>query len=164
MFIQLANIYTNADQNQRSEIENSFVNHYDKIWQLVIFIRRLGKIIATLRDEKLIKVGVSIGAIIINNYDFRDMWVENRRRMPRNEGNTFGHDPDLRNRFSNMYERIDFILVRPHADYLGEPILSVAKILGTKRRDKTRTGLWPSDHAGIAAKLKIPLNRYWARK
>jgi len=72
LFIQLANIYTNAEQRQRSEIEKSFVNQPDKIWQLVIFIRRLGKIIATLRDEKLIKVGVSIGAMIINKYDFRD--------------------------------------------------------------------------------------------
>jgi hypothetical protein len=73
LFIQLANIYANANQNQRSEIENSFVNQHDKIWKLVIFIRRLGKIIATLRDEKLIKVGVSIGAIINNKYDFRDI-------------------------------------------------------------------------------------------
>jgi len=96
--------------------------------------------------------------------NFRDMWDENRRRIPWESGNTFGHDPDLHNRRSNMYERIDFIMVRPHADYLYDPILSWAKILGTKRRDKTRTGLWPSDHAGIATKLKIPFNRYWARR
>ena len=95
--------------------------------------------------------------------NFRDMWDENRRHIPHETGNTFGHDPDLRNRFSNMYERIDFILVRPHADYLYDPILSVAKILGTKKRDKTRTGLWPSDHAGLAAKLKIPHPGFWGR-
>ena len=94
---------------------------------------------------------------------YRDMWEENRRHIPWQDGNTFGHDPDLRNRFSNMYERIDFILVRPHADYINDPILSVAKILGTKKRDKTKNGLWPSDHAGIAAKLKIPHSGFWGR-
>lgn len=95
--------------------------------------------------------------------NFRDMWDENRRHIPWETGNTFGHDPDLRNRFSNMYERIDFIFVRPHADFVNEPILSIAQILGTKKRDRTRTGLWPSDHAGIAAKLKIPHPGYWGR-
>jgi endonuclease/exonuclease/phosphatase family metal-dependent hydrolase len=93
--------------------------------------------------------------------NFRDMWDENRRSIPWQAGNTFGHDPDLRNKYSNMYERIDFIFVRPHADYLNEPILSVAKILGIKKKDKTKTGLWPSDHAGIAAKLKIPHPGFW---
>lgn len=95
--------------------------------------------------------------------DFRDMWDENRRRVPHESGNTFGHDPDLRNRYSNMYERIDFILVRPHSDYLYDPILSIVKILGTKKKDKTKTSLWPSDHAGIAAKLKIPHTMFGGR-
>jgi endonuclease/exonuclease/phosphatase family metal-dependent hydrolase len=92
---------------------------------------------------------------------FRDMWDENRRNIRHNTGNTFGHDADLRNMFVNMTERIDFILVRPHANYTNEPILSVAKILGTKKSDRTRTGLWPSDHAGLAAKLKIPHPGFW---
>jgi hypothetical protein len=32
-----------------------------------------------------------------------------------------------------------------------------ARVVGARQRDKTPSGLWPSDHAGVAAKLIIPV-------
>ena len=58
------------------------------------------------------------------------------------------------NPVSELYERIDVIL----ADFGGlEPKLEKAKfyVLGDQPADATPSGLWPSDHAGVAAKLEF---------
>jgi hypothetical protein len=61
---------------------------------------------------------------------------------------------DLANRRTDLYERIDMIfsLTRP------SQVLDM-KLLGNTMGDKTRPpgngGLWPSDHAALAAKLKF---------
>jgi hypothetical protein len=61
---------------------------------------------------------------------------------------------DLTNRKSALYERIDMIFpfVRP------QRVLDM-RLLGTTMGDKTRPpgngGLWPSDHAAVAARLQF---------
>jgi endonuclease/exonuclease/phosphatase family metal-dependent hydrolase len=56
--------------------------------------------------------------------------------------------PTITNAVSALSERIDLVLVRrlePHE----------IKVLGANPADRTATGLWPSDHAGLAAALSI---------
>jgi endonuclease/exonuclease/phosphatase family metal-dependent hydrolase len=45
---------------------------------------------------------------------------------------------------------IDHILVKPRMRTLSN------RIVGNDRRNRTRSGLWPSDHGGHVAKLRIP--------
>ncbi len=57
---------------------------------------------------------------------------------------------DILNPVSILDRRIDFVLFRG-----GFTVLS-AEILGEIPADRTPSGLWPSDHAGVAARLRLP--------
>jgi hypothetical protein len=46
-------------------------------------------------------------------------------------------------------ERIDYVLLKPPARILD------IDVLGRRRRDRTGSGLWPSDHAGVAATFRL---------
>ena len=54
---------------------------------------------------------------------------------------------DLLNRKSEHYERIDVVFARP------APVKAKASVLDAKKKDKTASGLWPSDHASVIAEL-----------
>lgn len=56
---------------------------------------------------------------------------------------------NLLNPLSTLSERVDLILFRDS--------FNVEKIdtVGDKQRDRTPTGLWPSDHAGVVATIKF---------
>ena len=48
-----------------------------------------------------------------------------------------------------LYERIDLI-------FASEPPKKIkAKVVGKSKKDKTPSKLWPSDHAGVVATLKL---------
>jgi len=53
---------------------------------------------------------------------------------------------------SELDERIDVVLV-DFGELVPEKIK--AYVLGDEQADKTPTGLWPSDHAGVAVKLSF---------
>lgn len=81
---------------------------------------------------------------------FTDAWTLRRHDEP---GLSCCQAEDLLNRRSQLYERIDLIfsLTRPSR-------VVDAELLGDKMGDKTRSpghhdGLWPSDHAAVAAEL-----------
>jgi endonuclease/exonuclease/phosphatase family metal-dependent hydrolase len=82
---------------------------------------------------------------------FTDAWT---LRPLAEDGLSCCQAEDLANRQSALYERIDLIfsLTRPFH------VLDM-KLLGNTMGDKTRPpgngGLWPSDHAAVAAKLKF---------
>ena len=78
-----------------------------------------------------------------------DAWTV--RNGPAGPGYTCCQSETLDNKKSNLDERIDLIFVR-NADGLGP---TKVEVIGDERRDKTRSGLWPSDHAGVVAKLHI---------
>jgi hypothetical protein len=85
---------------------------------------------------------------------FHDAWNSNSITC-NEEGNTFGHDADLRNQFADFYERIDYVFTRNPGNNPALPTRVI--IVGDEYRNRTPSGLWPSDHGGVAAKLKLPL-------
>jgi endonuclease/exonuclease/phosphatase family metal-dependent hydrolase len=75
---------------------------------------------------------------------FADAWTATRGE---NSGFTWGNAEDLRNPAPTLTERIDFILTR------GGIEASIATRVGDAPEDRTPSGLWPSDHAGVWAVL-----------
>ncbi|MEO3746533.1 endonuclease/exonuclease/phosphatase family protein [Plantactinospora sp. B5E13] len=77
---------------------------------------------------------------------YRDAW-----RVVNGVGGGFTatQDPDLRNLPSQLDERVDHVFHQPgrlwavNADLVGEAV-----------RDRTPTGLWPSDHAGLVVTFR----------
>lgn len=68
------------------------------------------------------------------------------------DGLTCCQDPDLRNTRSALDERIDFVLLREAGGGFADRIHM--DVVGERRQDWTDGGLWPSDHAGLAAGLR----------
>jgi hypothetical protein len=63
------------------------------------------------------------------------------------------HQSDLKNENPNFFERIDFIFAETGtALQFGEGF-----VLGDESRDKTSSGLWPSDHGGVVVKIQFPV-------
>jgi endonuclease/exonuclease/phosphatase family metal-dependent hydrolase len=77
---------------------------------------------------------------------FHDAWPEAR---PNDVGLTCCHGDDLRELGGPFYSRIDYVLTRN--GFRGV----AAGILGEEQRDRI-SGLWPSDHAGVWARLSLP--------
>jgi endonuclease/exonuclease/phosphatase family metal-dependent hydrolase len=92
--------------------------------------------------------GLSYQYIIGQGYT--DTWLENTISYSFNaNGNTFGNNSSLNNTDFNMFERIDFIFVGPQ----GSPDFDNVIVVGDELGDRTSSGLWPSDHAGIVTKV-----------
>ena len=91
---------------------------------------------------------------------YADVWP--RRIWDRSTpGYTCCQDADLRNEFSALSERIDIIFVRndlrhPPFSFTG---FVFAWTIGDEQDDKTVSGMWPSDHAGVVTRLRIPIMR-----
>jgi hypothetical protein len=67
-------------------------------------------------------------------------------------GNSFTccQAPDLSNPASLFDRRIDVVLARGHVKVLG------TELVGEDVADRTATGRWPSDHAGVVTRLGLP--------
>jgi hypothetical protein len=57
--------------------------------------------------------------------------------------------PEFLSQSSDLYSRIDLIL------YQGDINVLSAEVVGDEASDRTPGGLWPSDHAGVVATLRI---------
>jgi hypothetical protein len=99
------------------------------------------------------------------DHGYVDSWTRNQVR-PRILGNTSGHDPLLRNTDVDLEKRIDFIMVRSNVGMNGihniGPVF--AYVVGDELDDRfyfeydgLNPWLWPSDHAGVIALLRIPV-------
>jgi hypothetical protein len=87
---------------------------------------------------------------------FKDSWLENGLWL-NEDGFTYGHDLDLMNTFANFYERIDFVFTRN----IDGPVWAI--VVGDEYTNRTESGLWPSDHGGVVARLfseKEKVNAY----
>jgi hypothetical protein len=74
---------------------------------------------------------------------FKDAWTETQGDAP---GDTSGQDPTLMNPVSHVTRRIDLILL--HGDLDARAV----ELFGGQQSDRT-SGLWPSDHLAVAARL-----------
>ena len=78
---------------------------------------------------------------------FHDAWVE---RYPTDSGLTCCQASDLLNATSTLDQRVDFVFWR-------SPAVGVTRVdaIGAAPADRTTSGLWPSDHAGVVATLIV---------
>jgi endonuclease/exonuclease/phosphatase family metal-dependent hydrolase len=77
---------------------------------------------------------------------FEDTWFE---RHPHNPGLTCCQDENLRNEESKFDRRIDLIMLRGRSQVLR------ARVVGDEPDERSVGGLWPSDHAGVVARLRL---------
>jgi endonuclease/exonuclease/phosphatase family metal-dependent hydrolase len=77
---------------------------------------------------------------------FLDTWAAVN---PGNLGNTCCHAPDLRNPTASLNRRLDLILTR------GAITPISAKVVGAEPAARTPSKVWPTDHAGVLAKLRF---------
>jgi len=83
---------------------------------------------------------------------YRDTWIEPGHRAP---GLTCCQQADLLNARSRFDQRIDFIFARN----LPAGTMPVRRgVVGDRPGNRTASGLWPSDHAGVAVTL-LPQGR-----
>jgi len=72
-----------------------------------------------------------------------------RTARPNDPGFTFGQHENLLNVTSSLSHRIDLVQFR-------EPFtVEDVQVVGASPADRTRLGLWPSDHAGVVATLTL---------
>jgi endonuclease/exonuclease/phosphatase family metal-dependent hydrolase len=83
----------------------------------------------------------------IINAGFVDAWRKTRSLGP---GFTCCQAPNLLNAISALSHRSDLILFRGAFD------VADIDLIGNRPEDRTPSGLWPSDHAGVVATLLIP--------
>jgi endonuclease/exonuclease/phosphatase family metal-dependent hydrolase len=90
---------------------------------------------------------------------FTDAWDVGKRDSDNGDAdnggdNTAGftccQDSDLRNPRSKLSERIDYVLFRGGFNALA------TRRVGASPADRTASGLWPSDHAGVWSLLRLP--------
>lgn len=86
---------------------------------------------------------------------FQDAWLS-RVTMLRSKGFTCCESaPDLRNSVPDLWKRIDLVLVRPTGRAGRSTIRPVdMTLVGDQPSERTATGMWPSDHAGVIARLE----------
>jgi len=90
------------------------------------------------------------------SHDYLDGWTEAATKK-KGEGLTWGHAPDLRNATVQFTQRLDLVLFRqpgPEGPERHQPFAHV-HVWGDELTDRTPSGLWPSDHAGVEAVLVI---------
>ena len=82
---------------------------------------------------------------LVINSGFHDTW----NAIGLGPGFTSQQNADLLNNESQLSERIDYIFFRGN----WHPI--IVRLVGESQNDRTITGLWPSDHAGVAARFYL---------
>ncbi|MFQ5878502.1 MAG: endonuclease/exonuclease/phosphatase family protein [Acidobacteriota bacterium] len=94
---------------------------------------------------------------------FADVWLDGE---PRGVGNTCCQADDLQNPSPELFQRIDYILLRdPFAVRDGHLTGAThAQLVGEEPSDRTAAGLWPSDHAGVHAVLRLPARVFAASR
>jgi len=89
---------------------------------------------------------------------FADIWTT-AAGTRRETGVTCCHDPALEGP-NELHQRIDFVLVRSSDDGQDENELRrrffQTQVVGDTERDRTDSGLWPSDHAGLVGTIMQP--------
>jgi hypothetical protein len=92
---------------------------------------------------------------LLTGSGYRDAWLDVHPRTP---GLTCCHAEDLRNETPQLDQRIDLILIGDSFKQRNGQLVGgvQATVLGDDPADRTPSGLWPSDHAGVVATLRVP--------
>lgn len=104
------------------------------------------------------------GSVIIPPYiqmgwaGYIDAWLQDEDATT--TGYTCCQAEDLNNSLSQMNERIDYIFYRSNETALGNKTNIEIELLGNETEDKTVSGLWPSDHAGLSADMKFAVSKH----
>jgi endonuclease/exonuclease/phosphatase family metal-dependent hydrolase len=85
------------------------------------------------------------GTFTTGGYD--DAWLTARHL---GNGFTALQDPDLRKVPSKLDRRLDYVFYQP-----AQLSAVWAELIGEELQDRTSTGLWPSDHAGLVVTLRL---------
>jgi Endonuclease/Exonuclease/phosphatase family len=91
---------------------------------------------------------------VLTGAGFSDTWAELHPRLP---GDTCCNLPDLSNRQAGFDHRIDYVFARGF-DLDRRGLTSWVTLVGDHWTDRLRGPvypIWPSDHAGVAAKLLV---------
>ncbi len=80
---------------------------------------------------------------------YKDAWLEQKKY---DDGFTSGFDEYVSDPTAELTSRIDLIFLDPK--YLEIDKVK-ARVVGNKVEDMTPSGFWPSDHAGVVAKVKF---------
>ena len=106
--------------------------------------------------------GLSYQAFV--NSGFVDAWKRNLLFWHNRQGYTYGHASNLRNETVNFYERIDFVMVRSNVGFGDWQVIGpvFAWVVGDNLEDRVwvdafQEYIWPSDHGGVVARLRIPM-------
>jgi len=85
---------------------------------------------------------------------FADLWTLANDGAP---GPTCCQSEELRNVPSRLAERIDLLLLRGPRGHLGPWFRGpyAADLIGDELGDRTPSGLWPSDHGGVAGSFRV---------
>ncbi|MBI5932164.1 MAG: hypothetical protein HY867_00540 [Chloroflexi bacterium] len=75
LFLDLGEIYITASSELRMKIKGLFEKRPEQTWQLVLFIRRIAKMINFDTQTKLVKIGLAIADIVMENEDYRDISI-----------------------------------------------------------------------------------------
>jgi endonuclease/exonuclease/phosphatase family metal-dependent hydrolase len=81
---------------------------------------------------------------------FQDTWAQTHPGEPGFTAMPSAAHVDLTRPVFGATQRIDYVMIR------GGFSADDMQILGTGQRDRTTSGLWPSDHAAVVAQLDLP--------
>jgi endonuclease/exonuclease/phosphatase family metal-dependent hydrolase len=85
---------------------------------------------------------------------FHDAWAQ---RYPTDSGLTCCQASDLLNATSTLDQRVDFVFWRNTSNARSGTVVGVTRVdvIGANQADRTTSGLWPSDHAGVVGTLTV---------
>lgn len=96
---------------------------------------------------------------------FDDLWLRGKKAP--DGGLTCCHDPSLDNPVATFDQRIDFVFARNVPSGRGFAGSAQVEVVGAHPTDRFRGSLgqplWPSDHAGLVARLRLPVGLLDAR-
>ena len=86
-----------------------------------------------------------------HQFPLLDLWTV-RHDLSDEFGFTYGQNEYVDNAESQLFERIDHVF----GNFAGYEVDKIkVEDVGDDPYDKTPSGLWPSDHAGVAAKISF---------
>lgn len=87
---------------------------------------------------------------IFRDAGFLDAWAES---MPGISAYTSGQSDDLDNVPSELDHQVDYVLFNEPG--VLSSVVGSGEVVGDKLGDRTSSGLWPSDHAGLAVTMQV---------